>query len=41
MKTRSRFYKFADRDQLPIYLAAGRMAQEPIRQMVKVKKHVY
>ena len=35
-----RVFEIADRDQIPTYLAADRMAEERIRQIPKVKKYV-
>ena len=35
-----RVFEIADRDQIPTYLAADRMAEERIRQIAEVKKYV-
>ena len=35
-----RVFEIADRDRIPTYLAADRMAEERIRQIVEVKKYV-
>ncbi len=35
-----RVFEIADRDQIPTYLAANRMAEERIRQIAEVKKYV-
>lgn len=35
-----RVFKIADRDGIPTYLAADRMAEERIRQIAQVKKYL-